>query len=155
MSVRLHDFFAAHVAAALVSRGSSAAEAAKQAYDVADALMEERRFRSDAEWLASPPASEAEPTALDPQMLEADRFDRPHLLDEPMPPMDDEDIDEGDVFDPSWEDRAIDPSWEREPRWAPAPPSSPRPGLKRTQPQQTELPLQIEPARGPKRTQSA
>src|SRR5438445_13592594 len=62
MSVLLRDFFAAHVAAALVSRGTTAVDAAKQAYDVAEALMEEREHRAELAWLAEPPADTSEAT---------------------------------------------------------------------------------------------
>ena len=153
MSVPLRDFFAAHAAAALVSRGIAPPSAAKQAYDVADALMEEREFRAEAAWLADPAPSAEE-------MPDSERFDRPHLLDEPAPPFDDEE--NADVVDPRWEDLA-DPSWDREPRWSDlppaynrtpdAPPQSVRPGLARTQPMQVELPLALDTPR--KRTQSA
>jgi len=161
MSVPLRDFFAAHAAAALVSRGIEPATAAKQAYDVADALMEEREFRAEASWLAAPPPSE-EADFSSEEMPDSERFDRPHLLDEPLPPFDDEENAEtAAVFDPRWEDLA-DPSWDREPRWSDLPPAynrvgdappSPKPGLARTQPTQVELPLALDPPK--KRSQSA
>ena len=138
MSVSLRDFFAAHVAAALVSKGSSPADAAKHAYDTAEALLEEGRFRAEAAWLAEPPMDEGEGwDDFGDEPIDAERFDRPHLLEEPIPPMDEED--NGDVFDPGWEDLADRPDWEREPRLSERP--APRPGLARTQGGQLELPL--------------
>jgi hypothetical protein len=179
MSVPLRDFFAAHAAAALVSRGIAASEAAKQAYDVADALMEERQFRMVG-GTADEMESHAEPDWLreafesTEQMPESERFDRPHLLDEPVPPYDDEEsVEAADVVDPRWDDLA-DPAIDREPRWSDLPPAwsrddagpvSPKPGLARTQPStpsagssphgssQIELPLGVDAPR--KRTQSA
>ena len=96
------------------------------------------------------------------EMPDSERFDRPHLLDEPLPPFDDEENAEAAaVFDPRWEDLA-DPSWDREPRWSDLPPAynrvgdtppSQKPGLARTQPTQVELPLALDPPK--KRSQSA
>lgn len=158
MSVSLRDFFAAHAAAALVGKGISPVEAAKQAYDVADALVEERRFRDDAAWLSSPPdegeTESGEESDMTPEYAAADaHFDRPHLLEDPIPPLDDEE-EQGDIFDPGWDDRAMNPAWDREPRWTGGEgaratperaPISPRPGLVRTVPEQAELPMPLDP----------
>ena len=75
MSVGLRDYFAARIAAALVSRTTNGgtpelahavsrkldpAGLAKQAYDVADALLDERRSRIEAEPLTEPDREELE-----------------------------------------------------------------------------------------------
>ena len=115
-----------------------------------EALLEERGFRAEAVWLAEPPLADL----ASEEDADGGRFDRPHLLDEPFPPMDDEDAEPTDAFDPRWEDLAQDPAWDREPRWSGGPPASPRPGLARTQAMQVELPLSLDlPPK--KRTQSA
>ncbi len=135
MSIELRDFFAAHAAGTLLTEGRSPDEIARAAYDVADALVAERERRLEREALrddgaSMPPAAESAPLWASPP----GDFDRTSLLDEPAPMSEREDDPESEV-DPSWEDRAFDPRWEREPRWGEGDePASDRPGLRSTRP---------------------
>ncbi|MFO0618136.1 MAG: hypothetical protein U0414_36425 [Polyangiaceae bacterium] len=90
MSVSLRDFFAAHAAAALVNRADSPASIARRAFDVADALLAERQYREELEWLATPPdsmrAARAETSMVRPSDAPAgEKLPEPHLLDDPAP----------------------------------------------------------------------
>lgn len=90
MSVALRDFFAAHVAAALVNRADTPASIARRAFDVADALCAERQYREELDWLSTPPESVRAPVD-DVGMVRlsdvpaTEKTIEPQLLDEPAP----------------------------------------------------------------------
>lgn len=127
----LRDRFAAHFAAALVDAFTDAGQLARRAYDLAEAMLDERARRRDAAEAAQP----AHHLAL---------LDEPEPMLEPDPGFDDD-------VDPRWMDPPYDPSWDLEARWSaepspqassPRPPSHdasyrpvPGPGLARTQPE--------------------
>jgi hypothetical protein len=115
MTPHLRDWFAAHIAASLAAEQRLApGSIAARAYDVADALMEERGGRFDADL-----------PAFDDEPREVPEHFAPHLLDDVMP------VEERD--DDAWVESARErPSY--------LPPSSERPGLARTQ---LELPLAL------------
>ncbi len=113
MTPHLRDWFAAHIAAALAAEQRLApGSIAARAYEVADALMEERGARLDAEL-----------AAFDDERPEMPEHFAPHLLDDAMP------VEERD--DDAWVESARE-------RASYLPPPSDRPGLARTQ---LELPL--------------
>lgn len=95
MSVSLRDFFAAHAAAALVNRADTPAGIARRAFDVADALLAERQYREELEWLSTPPESSlpsgSAGSEIDLDMARpsdapaGEKLPAPHLLDEPAP----------------------------------------------------------------------
>ena len=90
MSVSLRDFFAAHAAAALVNRADTPAGIARRAFDVADALLVERQYREELEWLSTPPESSSLPDvdldiARPSDAPAGEKLPVPHLLDEPAP----------------------------------------------------------------------
>lgn len=114
----LRDRFAAHFAAALVDAFPEADEIARRAYDLAEAMLRERARRIDREEeLALVEARHASP-----------------LLDEPMPELEEDEIDFEPPYDPTWDldDRPV--AMGGDPR-SPAASSSrpPGPGLARTQ----------------------
>ena len=122
----LRDQLAIRFAAALAGLGHDAAEIARRAYDLADALLAERERRIDADE-AEAIAGEPRRGSLWPPAV------HPALLDEPVP-MDESEWDHEEEIELRARDMEYDPSWDLEPRWA-APGSSPRPGLARTQPE--------------------
>jgi hypothetical protein len=121
--MQLRDFFAAHFAAALAHRVDRPETIAARAYQLADALVEERAKNRGAFGDA------LEEADIDPYFAEQDRFFHAEgLLDEPAPISERE-----DELSPALFDRDIDPTWEAEPKWE-EPPRSERPGLARTAP---------------------
>jgi hypothetical protein len=142
----LRDRFAAHFAAALVDAFTDGGKLAQRAYDLADAMLEERARRFD--------AGDGEPSR-DSITASARPAHHLALLDEPEPMMEMEmemEPDPGyeDDLDPRWLDPPYDPSWDLDARWSaePAPrppgldgvsrPPIPGPGLARTQPEDEE-----------------
>lgn len=127
----LRDKFAVHFAAALVGAFPDPEQIARRAYDLADALLDERARRIDWE--------EARAITLDSRRDSiAPPLPEHHaaLLDEPMFDPDDQ-LDE--ELDPRWQEPPYDPSWDVEPRWPEASGEAAasekgRPGLARTQP---------------------
>src|SRR5690242_13366312 len=126
--MELKDMFAAHVAAALAARGDRPHEVASRAYDIAEALLEERERR-----LVSAERAEEGFIAYDFAREEAS-LAHSGLLDEPAPYTETE----KDELPASWLERDEDPRWSVEPKWAedrgPVSPRADRPGLARTQP---------------------
>jgi hypothetical protein len=128
----LRDRFAAHFAAALVDAFTDAAQLARRAYDLAEAMLDERARRIE--------AGEGEPldASIAPPARPAHSL---ALLDEPEPMEPDPGFDD---VDPRWLDPPYDPSWDLEARWSaepspqPSRPQTPGPGLARTQPEEDE-----------------
>jgi hypothetical protein len=92
MSVSLRDFFAAHAAAAMVNRAERPVNIARRAYDIAEALMAERQYRDELEWLATPPESLRPATHQSGTDMgrpwdarATEKVSASHLLDEPTP----------------------------------------------------------------------
>jgi hypothetical protein len=114
----LRDRFAAHFAAALVDAFADPDQVARRAYDLAEAMLEERARRFEGGSASNPSVRPAHYLAL---------LDEP----EPMP-----ELDPGfdDDLDPRLLDPPYDPSWDLETRWNEEP-APPRPGLARTQPE--------------------
>jgi len=128
----LRDRFAAHFAAALVDAFTDAGQVARRAYDLAEAMLEERARRFDAGEGEPAHASISVPARPAPYLA---------LLDEPEPMDPDPGVD--DDVDPRWLDPPYDPSWDLEARWSAEPSpeagaSRPGPGLARTQPEEEE-----------------
>lgn len=131
--MRLLDFFAAQVGAALASRAESEEtpqRIARRAYEIAEAMLRERAIRGhgDADGEGALEVEELE------RVMSAEEvrfYESAQLLDEPAP-LEDEDL------DPHWQSIENDPAWEAEPKWGPAFSSerrdSERPGLARTSP---------------------
>jgi hypothetical protein len=113
----LRDRFAVHFAAALADVFPEPEEIARRAYDLAEALLRERAHRIDHDEQAA--------------LLDEHRA-ATILLDEPMPELDEEELDLEPPYDPSWdlEDRLAS-----EPAHASRPPG---PGLARTAPEAAE-----------------
>jgi hypothetical protein len=141
-AMELRDRFAVHFAAALVDAFADAGDVARRAYDLAEAMLEERARRIDAD--------EGHAIALEPRP--ASRIPAPvyhhALLDEPEP-MIEADPGYDDDLDPSWLEPPYDPSWDLDPHWAeePLPKNAtaqtistkpPGPGLARTRPEDEE-----------------
>jgi len=136
--MELKDLFAAHVAAALAHRIERPDVIATRAYDLADALLRERGRRDDStsgrrsEWFEDEEAVLQAPDLVEDDSMPGDEFFRPFagLLDEPTPVSEREGLE----VDPAWLDRDNEPRWEAE-KWVSAgPPTSDKPGLKRTVP---------------------
>jgi hypothetical protein len=125
----LRDRFAAHFAAALVDAFAEPDQVARRAYDLAEAMLEERARRFDADAEAS--------AAIPEERFASDAPPRPvhylALLDEPEP-MPEVDPGFDDDLDPRLLDPPYDPSWDLEARWSEEA-APPRPGLARTQPE--------------------
>lgn len=146
MSVSLKDFFAAHVAAALVNRADSPVTIARRAFDVADALLAERQLREELSRLEDPgDARMARPS----DARASEKLFEPHLLDEPAPLEDEPELEDAEdpeveelvalaaledsahdellamiesagyvpAWDPSWDDRADMTDWDRDAHW--------------------------------------
>lgn len=135
--MRLMDFFAAQVGAALASRADhatkeTAQQIARRAYDIAEAMLRERTIRGlgDAEGEGAIEPEEVERVMSSDEIRFYESAGE-HLLDEPMP-LEDEDL------DPHWQSLANDPAWEADPKWGPPfsaeKRDSDRPGLARTTP---------------------
>jgi hypothetical protein len=139
--MHLRDFFAAQFAVALTSnpprlegpRLDGDAALARRAYDLADAMLRERRLRghADEEALLSMQELVGQPSEEDEAFfLGSDE----KLLDEPAPLSERE-----EELDPLWESLRHDPAWESEPKWGPPLTTtttlSERPGLARTVPE--------------------
>jgi hypothetical protein len=109
--VDLRDRFAIQFAAALTGAFPHADEIARRAYDLADALLTERARRIERDERAALIEEGGAPAAL---------------LDEPAPPLEDDDLEVEPPYDPAWD---LD---ERRPY--PSPSRPPGPGLAWTQP---------------------
>jgi len=141
----LRDRFAAHFAAALVDALAVPGDIARRAYDLAEAMMEEREHRISME--SDPFEDERAAIEDEPYLASlpppAPPLHHPALLDEPEPPYD-MDADYDDELDPRWLEPPYDPSWDLETRWSGEPPSSrpasQGPGLARTRPEAEEEP---------------
>jgi hypothetical protein len=141
--MELRDFFAAHVAAALSHRVERPDAIAERAYDLADALLRERRRRAPAPGapLSFAWSVDEEPGSED--LADEDLFQRAGgLLDEPAP------ISERDEeIAAALADYDDDPRWQ-EPKWHSmvdavqtelfSDPGADRPGLRRTTPPAAE-----------------
>jgi hypothetical protein len=155
----LRDRFAAQFAAALVDAFADPGQIARRAYDLAEAMLEERARRIDAEEetaiAEAGAAMDLEPESVDfpgPQLFDEEGAmytleappPYPHaaLLDDPAPMSEAEPADDDEL--PGWLEPPYDPRWELEARWATSPGDAPArrissrppgPGLARTQPE--------------------
>jgi hypothetical protein len=125
----LRDRFAAHFAAALVDAFADPGQVARRAYDLAEAMLNERARRVDGEE-ARAIAQEPLPASIPPLFHRA-LLDEPEPMLEPDPGYDDD-------LDPSWLEPPYDPSWDIETRWDAEPSRPAGPGLARTQPESGE-----------------
>lgn len=139
MNLSLRDLFAAHVAASLATRVDTADAIAAKSYDLADALLRERR-RRPAEASRAIAALEEElddePSWLDFELAARGSA----LLDEPAPVSErDEEPDARWIAREDRDPSSYDPRWDAAPVVTPdgapgAGPASVRPGLARTAP---------------------
>ncbi len=125
--VALRDYFAAQLAAGLARDRRDHQEIAREAYAIADALVEERQ--------RSPSRHEKEVTDRSPQYAlvepELEHWliaseSSQGLLDRPYPLRE-----EADDVPPSWRDREFNPEWDSRVRWSPG---EAGPGLRSTRP---------------------
>lgn len=96
MSVSLRDFFAAHVAAALVNRADSPSALARHAFDVADALCAERRLRDELAALEDAFGEQGVRTVRPSDARASGNLTATQLLDDPMPLEEETDLEDRD-----------------------------------------------------------
>lgn len=111
----LRDDFAIRFATVLVQLGHPDRDVPRRAYDLADAMLDERARRIEAEAIAAEPSWSAGYSASSA------------LLDD-VPSLPDE-TDHDELLDPSFEEPPYDPAWDVE-KWSADPGA--RPGLART-----------------------
>src|SRR5690606_10297031 len=114
---RIHDLFAAHVAASLVVRLESAEGIARRAYDVADALVAERTRRGaddERPTLAGVATGAGASDTASPSWLDFERGLRgAQLLDDDVAPPNERDLDpDPRLIDELEHARDYDPRWD-------------------------------------------
>jgi len=139
MSHDLRDYFAAQLSASFARDRVDFRRIAADAYDLAEALVDERvrRDRLRRAWSDEAPVIDTDLEAwLMAQEIPGGLLDEPAPLTELV----DDDWEEEDAVDEpipaSWVDRELAPRWERDERWGPndPPAESVRPGLASTRP---------------------
>jgi len=145
MAHDLRDYFAAQLAAVLARDRVDSRQIAADAYDLAEALVDERvrRDRLRRAWSDEAPVIDTDLEAwLVAQETKVGLLDEPTPLSEAVEDDWDSEDDgaaraDDEPIPASWADRELAPRWEQEERWGPSDPSADgsRPGLASTRPE--------------------